>query len=199
MAKIYTLTREENTWKYRTQDGKLVSFEMCTIGKYNGKTFMSVYTESENSIHEEYLLEVTNEIKYYDTPRKVRILEKVEVNEEHYNRTEVFFNCARKTSFSIDGEKSFKGYTFNRNWNGFECPYFTKEVSMEICKEFSFKYDETEECRCFYDKETDTFYCEDYNCDYERQEIGHPTEINTEHGKIKVYDFGYAGWVWFEE
>lgn len=192
-----TLTREANSWRYRTQNGKLVGFEACTIGKYKGKTFMSVYTETENCICEEYLLEVTKEIKYYDTPRKVRILEEVEVNEERHNRMEVFFNCARKTSFSIDGEKSFEGYTFNRYWNGFDCPYFTKEVAMEICKEFSFKYDEVEECRRFYDEETDTFYEEDWNCDYEREEIGNPMEINTEDGKIKVYDFG-GSWVWAE-
>ena len=104
---------------------------------------------------------------------------------------------ARKTKFTIDGEQIFEGYTFDRYWNGFDCPYFTKEIAMEICKEFSFKYDEVEECRRFYDEETDTFYEEDYNCDYEREIIGNPMEINTENGKIKVYVFG-GSWVWAE-
>ena len=70
---------------------------------------------------------------------------------------------------------------------------------MEVCDEFSYKYDEEEECRCFYDECTDAFYCEDWNNDYVRQEIGHPTEFNTEEGKIKVYDFGYGGWIWSED
>lgn len=75
--------------------------------------------------------------------------------------------------------------------------HISKEIAMEICKEFSFKYDEVEECRRFYDEETDTFYEEDYNCDYEREIIGNPMEINTENGKIKVYVFG-GSWVWAE-
>ena len=188
---------------YKTQDGILVDFHRCTIGKYNGKTFMSVYSEGKtkdgyNSITEEYLLEVTKEIKYHDTLRNVRILEEIEVDETQLSRTEVFYNFARKAKFSIEECPEFEGYTFNQYWNGWDCPYFTKDVAMEVCKEFSYEYNDEEECRCFYDEETDTFYCEDWNYDYERQEIGHPTEINTEDGVIKVYDFGYAGWIWSE-
>lgn len=206
--KTIKLTRDSG-WKYRTEDGVLVGFEECTIGKYKGKTFMGVYSESttENGypyICEEYLLEVKRQIRFHDVQRTfgdgyVRVLEEIEVDEKQLSRKDVFFNFARKTKFSIDESKSFEGYTFNQYWNGWDCPYFTKEVAMEVCDEFSYKYDDEEECRCFYDECTDTFYCEDWNNDYERQEIGHPTEINTEEGKIKVYNFGYACWIWSED
>lgn len=205
---IIKLTRADG-WRYRTQDGVLVGFEKCTIGKYEGKLYMCVYSEDTTEqghkrITEKYLLEVTKELSYYDTPRvmgggNVRVLEEIEVNETQLSRTEIFYNFARKTKFSIDDNKSFEGYTFNEYWNGWDCPYFTKDVAMEICKEFSCKYDENEEFRCFYDEDSDTFYSEDWNTDYEREEIGCPTEINTEDGMIKVYNFSYAGWTWSED
>jgi len=210
--KTITLTRDE-AWRYRTQEGTLVSFEKCTLGKHKGKLFMSVlseYTEySEalgkdiNGIKEEYLLEVTKEIKFRDKNRvlgdgRVRVLEKIEVDERKYSRKEVFFEEARAAKFAIEEGNIYPGYTFNQYWNGWDCPYFTKETALDICKEFSYKYDEETECRCFYDEETDTFYCEDDNTEYGRQEIAPPTEINTPDGVLKVYDFGYAGWIWSE-
>lgn len=201
---LIKLSRVEPWHKYyRTQDGVLVSFQMCTIGKYKGKVFMSVYSESvdENNIkniREEYLMEVTKEIELHYNQRSVCILDLVEVSKEMLNRTEVFFNFARKGRFQIDEGKTHKGYTFEEYWNGWDCPLFTKRVALNICKEFTYNYDNAEQCRCFYDKETDKFYCEDYNNDYERQEIGTPTEINTDNGIIKVYDFGVAGWIWSE-
>lgn len=207
-----TLTRDE-AWRYRTQDGTLVSFERCTIGKYKGKLFMRVWSEyteySEilgkniDGFKEEYLLMVTKEIRFNDQPRvmgcgTVRILQEIEVDETPLHSKDVFYNVARAAKFAIEDGTVYPGYTFNQYWNGWDCPYFTMKTAMEICKEFSYKYKEDEECRCFYDEETDTFYCEDYNNDYAREEIGHPTEINTPDGKLKVYDFGYAGWIWSE-
>lgn len=211
---LVKLTRETNDWRYITEDGTLVAFERCTIGKYEGKLFMSVASETVEETHrvvtEQYLLEVTREVKFHDVPRTfgdgtVRILEEVEVDENQLNRTEVFFNMARPAMFSIDLGKSYPGYTFNRHWNGWECPYFTKEVAEEICKDFSFTYSFTDsdgnkqECRYYYKEETDTFYGFDDNTEYGEQEIGCPTEIQTPDGKIKVYDFGIAGWIWGED
>ena len=144
--KIIKLTRDYG-FGYRTQDGILVDFHKCTIGKYNGKLFMSVHSEGKtkdgyNCITEEYLLEVTKEIKYHDTLRNVRILEEIEVDETQLSRTEVFYDFARKTKFDIDGSKAFIGYTFNQYWNGWDCPYFTKKVADNVCKEFSYKYNQ---------------------------------------------------------
>ena len=68
------------------------------------------------------------------------IVEEVEVAEKRLSRTDVFYNMARPAKFSIDLGKSYPGYTFNEHWNGWECPYFTKEVAEEICKDFSFTY-----------------------------------------------------------
>ena len=80
------------------------------------------------------------------------------------------------------------------SWNGWDRPYFTKEIALEICKEFS-----SEEFRCYYDENTDTFFSEDDDSVPNKEEIGTPTEINTPEGKIKVYDFGCAGWIWEEK
>ena len=204
---IIKLNKESDSWRYRTQDGTLVSFEKCLLGKYKGNLFMSVWSESKtedgyNSIKEDYLLKVTNEIKFCDQPRvlgggNVRVLEEIEVDERKYSRTEVFYNTSRAAKFAIEDGNVYPGFTFNQYWNGWECPYFTKETALDVCKEFSYEYNEVS-CICFYDEETDTFYCEDYNNDYERQEIGTPTEINTPEGIVKVDDFGVAGWVWSE-
>ncbi len=109
---------------------------------------------------------------------------------------------AREALFNIDGGKTFRGYTLGESWNGFACPYFTKETALEVCKSTSCKYETIagkEECRTFYDETTDTFYCEDYYNGYEREIIASPTEITIENGTtIKVYSFGDAGWCWDE-
>ena len=211
---LIKLTQEPYGFCYRTEDGTLVGFARCTLGKYAGKLYMCVYSEREEKQHrimsEEYLLEVTKEVKFYDKPRvlgggTVRILEEVEVAEKRLSRTDVFYNMARPAKFSIDLGKSYPGYTFNEHWNGWECPYFTKEVAEEICKDFSFTYSFTDsdgnkqECRYYYKEETDTFYGFDDNTEYGEQEIGVPTEIQTPDGKIKVYDFSIAGWIWGED
>ena len=211
---VIHLTREPREWRYRTEDGTLVSFENCTIGTYQGKTFMCVYSESEKDGHkvvtEEYLKEVIKEIKFYDQPRlfhngTVRILEEVEVAEEKLNRAEVFYNMSRAAMFSIDGGKSFAGYTFNEHWSGWECPYFTKEVADEICKEYSFTYtfkksDGMElHCRYYYDEKADAYFVQDDNEGCDAEKIGRSTEINTPDGRIKAYDFCYAGWRWDED
>lgn len=200
--KILTLTKEYHDWRYRTNEGTLVSFEKCLLGKHKGKLFMSVWSENNepdevmgfktDGTKEEYLLEVTKEIKFRDQPRymgngTVRVLEVIGVGEHKYSRKEVFFNEARTAKFAIEEGNIYSGYTFDRLWNGWDCPYFTKETAMEICKEFD---------NCFYDEKTDSFYC--INDDSETEKIAPPTEINTPDGRLKVYDFGYAGWIWSE-
>lgn len=202
---VLLLTKEKDSWRYRDSKGRLVDFARCTIGKYNGKTFMNVRTESETEegykcIRLESLHEVTNEIKFHEVSKvfgngTVRILEEIEIDTTPLEYADVFFNEARETTFGMDGiEKTFKGYTFNQYWNGWDCPYFTKEVADEICKELY-----TDEFRCYYDPNTDTYYCKDDYSGYEREEIGHPTDINTPNGNLKVYDFSYGGWCWSEE
>ena len=104
--KTIKLTRDLG-WKYRSEDGTLVGFEECTIGKYKGKTFMNVYSESttedgHHCICEEYLLEVKKETKFNDVQKtfsdvRVRVLEEIEVDEKQLSRKDVFFNFARLT------------------------------------------------------------------------------------------------------
>ena len=42
--KTISLIKNE-AWGYSTKDGTLVAFEECTLGKYKGKRFMSVFSE----------------------------------------------------------------------------------------------------------------------------------------------------------
>lgn len=193
--------KQENGYEYRTQNDELVSFKECTLGKYKGRLFMFVYSESNDGkcIKEEYLLEVVGQYRYFDKSNfvgngKVRILEEIEVDEHKYTQEEVFFNEARKTEFAIENGVVFEGYTFNQYWNGWDRPYFTKEIALEICKEFS-----SEGFRCYYDEKSDAFFSEDDDSMPNKEEIGTPTEINTPEGKIKAYDFGCAGWIWEEK
>ena len=113
--------KRENGYKYRTQNGELVSFKECTLGKYKGRLFMLVYSESNSGkyIKGEYLLEVIKQCEYYDKSSsvgngKVRILEEIEVDEHKYSQEEVFFNEARKAEFAIENGATFEGYTFNQ-------------------------------------------------------------------------------------
>jgi len=211
---IVKLTRERFGWMYRTEDGTLVDFARCTLGRYAGKLYMRVFSERNENQRKimslEYLLEVTKEIKFYNQDKaygnyNVRILEIVEVDEKKLSYCDVFHNMARAALFSIDKGKSYSGYTFNERWNGWECPYFTKEVAEEICRDFSFTYTfsdsdgNKQECRYFYNEELDTFYGLDENNECTEYEIGVPVVIQTPDGKKKVYDFSIAEWPWGED
>ena len=104
---LIKLTKEPDSWRYRTQDGTLVGFKECTLGKYKGKLFMSVYSENNNCLKTEYFLEVTKEVLFYDKPRTlgygtVRVLQEIEVDEHKYSETEVFYNEARASKFAIE-------------------------------------------------------------------------------------------------
>lgn len=187
--------KQNHLGEYILEDGRMVSFEPCNLGLYKGKLFM-VSTDGKTQ-------EVTNIIKYTEIPKfhtddMVKILEEIEISDTSYSFTEVFFNMSREGQFFIGSSPVFSGYTFERKWNGFECPYFTKETFLKICQQFSYSYDEEGECRCFYDEMTDAFYCEDFQEDYRRERIGMPVEINTPAGRVKVYYFE-GSWTWEEK
>jgi len=102
----------------------------------------------------------------------------------------------RKANFAIadDGSKTYEGYTFGRTWNGWECPYFTKEIALEMMKEF-----DNEDQPAHYDEDTDTFvYVMDADdpdnmTDYYK---GEDHDYNGE--TIHLYGIGVMGWIWDE-
>ena len=106
----------------------------------------------------------------------------------------------RKTRFCIDGineNKEYEGYTFGEHWNGWACPRFTKEVSMEIMNDFN-----TKEYPAWYDESIDSFifqmedgdYQFDYNdpdkyeyfCEFEGVDIE----------EMHLYPIGAWNWIW---
>lgn len=102
----------------------------------------------------------------------------------------------RKALFAIadEGSKSYEGYTLGENWNGWACPYFTREVAMEMMKEF-----DNEDQPAHYDEEKDAFiyvmdadHAEDYTDIYE----GKDYEYNGE--TIRLYAIGTMAWIWTE-
>lgn len=56
----------------------------------------------------------------------------------------------RKTKFNMcDGKNIYEGYTYGNDWNGWECPYFTKEVADKM------EQDHSDEI--YYEKRLDAF------------------------------------------
>ena len=86
-------------------------------------------------------------------------------------------------------------------WNGFQCPSFTYEEGMRICKALRGKYD----VKLIYNKKTDSF--DEYpspNEGYtakEIKEMGWPIKYGAEiedtvDGPMRLYPIGSAVWVW---
>lgn len=95
----------------------------------------------------------------------------------------------RKTLFTIDGtEAIFEGYTDGSHWNGWACPWFTKEVAEEIMR-INNAYYTFGEWQMRYDAEQDAFVRE-----YEDEEpdIFQGKDINGKH----LYPIGNMCWVW---
>lgn len=95
----------------------------------------------------------------------------------------------KKSLFTIDGfEAIFEGYTQGQHWNGWACPYFTKEMADEIIRinnktsdvAFHFGYNE----------DTDTFYRFSDPIDHFEEFTG--IDIDGLH----LYPIGNMSWVW---
>ena len=96
----------------------------------------------------------------------------------------------RKTKFAIDGyDGTFEGYTDGRLWNGWDCPYFTKEVGMEICLENNKVNDIA--YHMAYNEKTDSFIRLD---DMFEPEVFQGVDIDGMH----LYPIGNASWIWWE-
>lgn len=98
----------------------------------------------------------------------------------------------RKTRFVIDSnEKSYEGYTDGALWNGWECPWFTKEVAEEMMRDFIKEGGEAK-----YNSETDsyTFLGENWGS----ADVFGGEDVDTEDGIQHLYPIGAWCWIWDE-
>lgn len=64
----------------------------------------------------------------------------------------------RKTKFNIgDNENVYEGYTHGNTWNGWACPYFTKEIGDKMVQDY--------EDMMYYEERIDAFIVVDSNHD----------------------------------
>jgi len=96
--------------------------------------------------------------------------------------------------FEIDGMYMAKGYTLGDTWNGFECPFFTKEVAEEILQE-TIDTDLTQEyfVGFEYDEENDQFILKETD-----DKLLFPARKfrDVEGNVIPLYAIGACMWCW---
>lgn len=108
------------------------------------------------------------------------------VNERRINMFENFKKPARRSAFAIDDEEGFPGWTFDEEWNGWDCPYFEKDAADKIAAKYKGSFSD----------DAYTFQMEDMEDEPERYES---LMIDTEDGKKKVWAIGAYAWVWSEK
>jgi hypothetical protein len=95
--------------------------------------------------------------------------------------------------FFIDGDETngvYEGFTRGDNWNGWACPYFSKETGLRIARAL----------KGVFDKDKDQFVFTDENYDPpEDKEYFEGFDIKTTEGKRHVYAIGAFGWIWNEK
>lgn len=93
---------------------------------------------------------------------------------------------AVKAIFYLDSieDKTFPGYTFGEDWNGFSVPYFEKEQADRIMEALGGEYKD------------DTYTFDD---GYGGEEEYEKQTIDTVDGKKIVYPIGAYNWTWGEE
>lgn len=96
----------------------------------------------------------------------------------------------KKGLFTYDDENYFKGYYKEElSWNGWDIPYFTKDVVQEIIKTIDSEYFKME-----YDNENDNFII----CDllYDEEEGKEVCDTTILENGLKAYAIGGACWIW---
>lgn len=98
----------------------------------------------------------------------------------------------RKTRFVIDtNEKTYEGYTDGTLWNGWECPWFTKEVAEEMIRDFIKEGGKAE-----YNSETDSYVFQAE--EWDQADIFDGADVETEDGIQHLYPIGAWCWIWDE-
>jgi hypothetical protein len=96
-----------------------------------------------------------------------------------------------KTMFECDGFNGvFEGYTNGTYWNGWACPWFTKEVATQIVTANNSIEDAF---RMEYDSTTDTFIVRD---DDDGCELFEGRVFTIKGEPITLYPIGNGCWVW---
>jgi len=96
----------------------------------------------------------------------------------------------RKTKFYCnEPDPIFEGYTYGACWNGWECPYFTKEEALRVIEQYN-----SEEDPMWYDEEKDAFgYTTDDGTEYWEAE-----DYKIDGQKLILYPIGAWYWIWDE-
>ena len=101
----------------------------------------------------------------------------------------------KKEQFTLDlfdFKESVTGITFNRHWNGWECPYFSKDNALRLVGLFN-RHMGMDDNPLKYDSKKDLFiYDNGQSDDYAEYEEYEPTRID---GK-NYYQIGAYNWCW---
>jgi hypothetical protein len=101
--------------------------------------------------------------------------------------------------FTLDGEKSFVGFSNGETWNGFSCPYSELEECTKIMEAFNKDNEDLEvSVKLVYDEEEDCFIEQDENYDEEEYVVYEAMFINVDGANKKVYALGSDEWTWVE-
>jgi hypothetical protein len=96
--------------------------------------------------------------------------------------------------FCIDDTGPFDGYYDpNVYWNGWRCPYFTKEVALKVLEAFYQPYN------IRYDKDKNIFSTLDMNdCDegVEYWDEWESVSVTVNGKKMVLYPIGAFAWIW---
>lgn len=93
----------------------------------------------------------------------------------------------RETKFQIEDGPIYEGYTKGNHWNGWACPYFTREVADQIAREVNA---DAPDCTMCYDKANDAFAYKGYM--EEEVVIFKGENIQGKH----LYPIGAYSWIW---
>ena len=97
----------------------------------------------------------------------------------------------RKTKFNIcDDERIYEGYTDGTLWNGWACPWFTKEVTEQIMQDLNKEGVKTE-----YDEERDSYIVHQAD---DIDDVFDGVDVSTEDGFKHLYPIGAWCWIWDE-
>ena len=96
----------------------------------------------------------------------------------------------RNITVCLDQEYNIAhGITFGFQWNGWECPFFTKEVAERVCQ-----LNINEEVEYRYDEEQDAFIIKFTEWENDEEEVYHGYTIDG----VKYYPIGNGFFHWEE-
>lgn len=121
-----------------------------------------------------------------------------------------------KAIFSIENiDNTFEGYTYGETWNGWACPYFTKDESDKVLKNMVDDYgsgfhiydnenkrfivglsDEVTALPEYLDKKILTLSDDEILSKYEDVEVYNEMQLNYKNEVINVYPLGSGSWIW---